>query len=104
MAAIMLTRENFEKEVLQSEIPVVVDFFATWCGPCKMLGPVISEIAEEYAGKVKVCKLDIDEEMDIADKYMVMSVPTVKLFKNGEVTSTSIGFRQKAALVKMLGI
>ena len=75
---------NFAEEVLNSEIPVLVDFFAVWCGPCKMVSPVIDSLAEDLDGKVKVCKLDIDQSMDIAIKYHVMSVPTLMLFKDGD--------------------
>ena len=75
--------KNFEEEVLKSELPVLVDFFAVWCGPCKMVSPVIDSLSEDLDGKVKVCKLDIDQSMDIAMKYHVMSVPTLMLFKDG---------------------
>ena len=86
MTEIHLTAENFEKEVLQSEIPVLVDFYAEWCGPCKMLSPVIDEIAKEYEGKAKICRVNVDEEMELAQQYRVMSVPTVLVFKNGQVS------------------
>ena len=83
----VFTSANFDADVLGSEIPVVVDFFATWCGPCRMMAPVIEELAEEYDGKVKIGKLDVDENSDIAARYGVMSIPTIILFKNGEVFS-----------------
>ena len=102
MAEIILTEENFEEEVLKSDIPVLVDFWATWCGPCKMLAPVISEIAEEKAGEIKVGKVDVDEQMDLVAEYQVASIPTVLLFKNGEVEETSIGFKTKEQLLEML--
>ena len=78
----VFTSANFDADVLGSEIPVVVDFFATWCGPCRMMAPVIEELAEEYDGKVKIGKLDVDENSDIAARYGVMSIPTIILFKN----------------------
>ena len=102
MAEIILTEENFEEEVLNSDIPVLVDFWATWCGPCKMLSPVIAQIAEEKNGEIKVGKVNVDEEMELAAEYQVASIPTVLLFKNGEVVETSIGFKPKEQLLEML--
>jgi len=99
MAVLHLTKENFN-EVINSGKPVLVDFFATWCGPCKMLGPVIENIAEENAD-VTVAKLDIDEEFEIAAGYGVNSVPTVMLFKDGQVVKTSVGVVPKAVLESM---
>ena len=86
----VFTSANFDVDVLGSDIPVVVDFFATWCGPCRMMAPVIEELAEEYDGKVKIGKLDVDENSDIAARYGVMSIPTIILFKNGEIFSKSV--------------
>ena len=100
MAEVILTNDNFEAEVLNSDIPVIVDFFATWCGPCKMLAPIIEEISEEYAGKIKVGKLDIDEARKLALKYYVASVPTVALFKEGKPVAVSIGAKPKADLLR----
>ena len=92
MYEVVLNENNFEEEVLKSDIPVLVDFWATWCGPCKMLGPVISSLAAKYEGKLKVCKLNVDDNMDIAEQYYISSIPAVKFFKNGEVVDESIGF------------
>ena len=96
MAEIILTSDNFETEVIGSEIPVLVDFWAPWCGPCKMLGPVISQIAEENEGKIKVGKVNVDEEYELAAQYGIQSIPTVLLFKGGEVVEQSLGFKPKA--------
>lgn len=101
MAEIIITKENFEKEVLKSDIPVLVDFWATWCGPCKMIAPVIEEIAEEYEGKVKVGKVNIDEQMDLALEFKVMSIPTIMLFENGEVKKREVGVMSKAEIEEM---
>ena len=102
MYEVVLNEDNFEAEVLKSKIPVLVDFWATWCGPCKMLAPTIAKIAEEKAGTVKVCKLDVDEEPEIAAKYGISSIPTLKVFKNGEVVRSSVGVQPKAAIEALL--
>ena len=104
MAEIILNKDNFETEVINSDIPVIVDFWADWCGPCKKLGPIIAQIAEEKAGSVKVCKLNVDAEMAIASKYNIQSIPTVMLFKNGEVVNTSVGLKSKDDMISFFGI
>ncbi len=96
-----ITKENFEAEVLKSEKPVLVDFWAAWCGPCKMIGPVIEEIANEYP-EIKVCKINVDEEGELSIKYGVMSIPTLMIFKNGEVAQTAIGYRPKEEIEELL--
>ncbi len=101
MAEVKITKSNFEQEVLGSNIPVLVDFWATWCGPCRMLSPVIEEIAEENDGVVKVGKVNVDEEPELAAKFGIASIPTVLLFKNGKVVNSSIGFRPKAQIEAM---
>lgn len=104
MAEVKITAANFESEVIGSDIPVLVDFWATWCGPCRMLGPVIAEIAEEQEGKIKVGKVNVDEEGALASKFGIMSIPTVLVFKNGEVTATSIGYKPKEDILALLGL
>lgn len=96
------TSENFETEVLKSEVPVLVDFYADWCGPCKMMGPVVEELAEEYAGRAKVGKLNVDESDDIAAKYRVMTIPTILVLKNGEINAKFIGIQDKHKLMDAL--
>lgn len=103
MEHLFFTKENFETEVLNAEKPVVVDFFATWCGPCKMLAPVLDEFAEENAGKYIVGKVDVDEDEDIAIRYGIRSVPTVKVFYKGEVVASKSGYMQKEALQALMG-
>ncbi len=99
---IVLDDSNFEAEVLKSDIPVLVDFWAPWCGPCKMLGPVISSIAEKYEGKLKVCKYNVDDSEEFANKYWVDSIPAVKIFKNGEIVNESLGFVPQAKLEALI--
>ncbi len=94
-----VTEENFDTEVLESELPVLVDFTATWCGPCKMLAPLVEELAEEWQGKVNIYKMDVDTNPRTPIKYSVMGVPSLILFKNGEITARITGFRPKKQLV-----
>lgn len=94
-AATDITADKFEEDVLKSDIPVVVDFWAEWCGPCKAIGPTVDQIAEEYAGKVKVFKLDVQTEAAVASKYGVSSIPTLLVFKGGEVAERIVGFQPK---------
>ena len=98
---ITVTAENFEKEVLQSEKPVLVDFWAAWCGPCRMLAPVIDEIAAENDG-IQVCKVNVDEEETLAIRFGIMSIPTVLAFKNGELINQAVGVQGKQSLLQML--
>ncbi len=93
-----VTDQNFEAEVLKSDTPVLVDFYAEWCGPCKMMSPVIDELAKEYEGKVKIVKLNVDENQETAGKYQVMSIPTLFIFKGGEIAEQMVGFQDKNAL------
>ena len=101
MSALHITKENFENEVLNSDKPVLVDFWAAWCGPCKMLLPVIEELAGEIKN-AKICKINVDEQRELAAKFNVMTIPTLMVFKNGQVVKTSIGVKPKAEIIKML--
>ena len=103
MAELKLTKENFETEVLKSELPVLIDFWADWCGPCKMLAPTVAEIAEEYAGKVKVGKINVDEEPELAAAFRINSIPTVVLMRDGKVENLVVGYCPKERLTAMLG-
>lgn len=100
--AMKITNETFDEQVMKSELPVLVDFWATWCGPCKMLAPVIDEISAEQQGKVNVGKIDIDENPDLAARFGVMNIPTVILFKHGKEVSRSVGLVPKDRLLAML--
>ena len=98
MSEVTLTDGNFEKEVISSEIPVLVDFWAAWCGPCKMVAPALSKIAEKYEGKLTVGKLNVDEELKLAQQYKIQSIPTLAIFKGGELVSQKVGALSLAAL------
>ena len=102
MAVIELTTQNFNEEVLQSDVPVMVDFWASWCGPCRMVSPIVDEIAEEVQGKAKVGKVNVDEQGDLASQFGVMSIPTIMVFKNREAVATSVGAKSKAELLALL--
>ena len=102
MAVIQLTSDNFETEVLNSDKPVLVDFYADWCGPCKMMAPVVDQIAEEN-DDIKVGKINVDDEQDLAAKYGVMSIPTIGFFKGGDIVDKSVGAKPKSELLKMIG-
>jgi thioredoxin 1 len=86
-----LTSANFETEVIKSELPVLVDFWATWCGPCRMIAPIVEELAQSYQGKAKIAKLDVDSNQDVAMKYKILSIPNVLFFKNGKIVDQIIG-------------
>ena len=102
MAVLKITSENFEQEVLKAAQPVVIDFWASWCGPYKMFSPIVDEFAEENEGKVKVGKVNIDDEPDLASRFGVMSIPTAILFKNGQAVQSMVGVQPKAKLEEMV--
>lgn len=102
MAELKITRENFENEVMKSNIPVLIDFWAPWCGPCRMMGPIIEQLAEEYEGKEKVGKVNVDEEGELSQAFGVMSIPTIVLVKDGKVVKQAVGARPKAEVEAML--
>lgn len=102
MAELKITRENFENEVMKSDIPVLIDFWAPWCGPCRMMGPIMEQLAEEYEGKAKVGKVNVDEEGELSQTFGVMSIPTIVLVKDGKVVRQAVGARPKAEVEAML--
>ena len=103
MTALKLTQDNFEQEVLKADKPVLVDFWAPWCGPCGMGSPIVEEIAGEVAGRAKVGKVNVDEEPELAARYGVMSIPTLIVVKDGKVVSSTVGAQPKQAILGMLG-
>ena len=102
MAEIIISENNFEEEVLKSDKPVLVDFWATWCGPCRMLAPTIAKIAEEQEGKIKVGKVDVDEQPELAVRYGISSIPTLKVFKDGKLVKSSVGVIPKPMIEALL--
>lgn len=104
MSELTLTQYNFEDEVLSSVKPVLVDFWAPWCGPCQRMAPIIEQLAKELDGQVVVGKVNVEEETELAAKYGVMSIPTVKVFKDGDVVASAVGVRPKDMLLNMIGI
>jgi thioredoxin 1 len=101
-AEVTVTNDNFKAEVLESDIPVLADFWAEWCVPCKMVGPILEQMAEEYKGKLKVAKINVDQEGDLAFNYKIQSIPTILLFHNGEVAKQQIGAVPKKALEELV--
>lgn len=102
MSLLHLTDANFKKEVLDSNLPVLVDFWAPWCGPCKVIGPVVEDLAREYDKKIKVCKINIDEDSRVASEYGIMSIPTLIFFKDGKVTDQVVGALNKIELKRKI--
>lgn len=102
MSEIILNNKNYEEEVLKSELPVLIDFYADWCGPCSMLAPVLEEISDEYDGKLKVCKVNVDDEPELTQKFGIENIPAVFLMKNGEITDSFVGYKDKDSLEKFI--
>ena len=102
MSTIKITKDNFEQKVLKSDKPVLLDFWAEWCGPCRMVGPVVEEISKEVVGTAIVGKINVDEEMELAQSFNVMSIPTLVVVKDGKVVNTTVGFQSKEALMNLL--
>lgn len=101
MSVVNISNGNFESEVLNSQVPVLVDFYADWCGPCKMIAPLVHEVADEHP-EIKVVKINVDDEMDLAKKYRVMSIPTLLVFKNGELVKRHVGELSKDEILKLV--
>ena len=102
MSTIKITKDNFEQEVLKSDKPVLLDFWAEWCGPCRMVGPVVEEISKDVQGTAKVGKINVDEEMELAQSFNVMSIPTLIVVKDGKIANQTVGFQSKEALMSLL--
>ncbi|SHO51777.1 thioredoxin [Anaerocolumna xylanovorans] len=102
MGVLKITKENFKKEVLESEKPVLLDFWASWCGPCKMVSPIIDQVAEEKKDTIKVGKINIDEEEELAEKFRIMSIPTLVVMKEGKVVESTVGVKPKKAILSLL--
>ena len=101
MNEVRLTKNNFHDDVLNCDIPLLVDFWATWCGPCRMVAPIVEEIADEYDGRIKVGKVNVDEEPELAMQFRVASIPTLMVFKNGQLVNTAVGYRPKADILAL---
>ena len=102
MSTMQITKDNYEQEVLKSSQPVLLDFWAPWCGPCKMIGPIVEEISNEVNGTAKVGKVNVDEEMELAQAFNVMSIPTLVVIKDGKIINSTVGFQSKEALLDLL--
>lgn len=104
MHTVTVTKDNFQTEVLQAETDVIVDFWAVWCGPCRAQSPILNELAQEEAGRVKICKVNVDEEPELAAHFQITGIPTLLVFRKGQLIETLVGLRSKADLAKVLGL
>lgn len=104
MAEITVTNDNFQNEIMDSDLPVLIDFWASWCGPCKMIAPIVEEIAEEYDGVIKVGKVNVDEEPFLAAQFGVVSIPTLIVIKDGRQVNSVVGYRTKEDIIKLLDV
>lgn len=104
MAEITVTNDNFQNEIMDSDLPVLIDFWASWCGPCKMIAPIVEEIAEEYDGVIKVGKVNVDEEPFLAAQFGVVSIPTLIVIKDGHQVNSAVGYRTKEDIIKLLNV
>lgn len=104
MAEITVTNDNFQNEIMDSDLPVLIDFWASWCGPCKMIAPIVEEIAEEYGGVIKVGKVNVDEEPFLAAQFGVVSIPTLIVIKDGLQVNSAVGYRTKEDIIKLLDV
>ena len=102
MSVTELNKDNFEKEVMEANVPVLIDFWASWCGPCRMISPVIDQIAEEMGDKLKVCKVNVDENHELAEKYEIMTIPAFIVMKNGAEAGRTIGVQPKEDILKLI--
>lgn len=102
MSVTELNKDNFEKEVMEANVPVLIDFWASWCGPCRMMSPVIDKISEEMGDKLKVCKVNVDENHELAEKYEIMTIPAFIVIKNGAESSRTIGVQPKENILKLI--
>lgn len=101
MAEVIITKENFQSEVLESKVPVLIDFWAEWCGPCRMMSPIISQIAEEHP-EIKVCKVNVDEQQELSEEHNVLSIPSFVVYKNGKPAGATVGYQPKDNLLKLI--
>lgn len=104
MNEVIINELNYKKEILESKVPVIMDFWATWCGPCRMLAPELEDLAEKYAGKIKIAKVNVDENENLAARFEISSIPALFLVKNGEVVKSTVGFRAKEELETIFGL